>query len=1003
MSNNITLIGQNSGIVIDNVYGVELYVKSSMDYIRLVCLYAPKLSDISTTRFYSNQEIEYQNTFEFILTPTTGAGAAPNASEMTYDELFNPIDSENTFFGSEVYIRQDSNLHVYLVNNGYSYINTQKPYLYIGKLYPVSSTDLRISINTYSMKDYVIDAIPEHERTNNLREFMGVSFDQLYSQVYQKIRGLLSMQDPHEAPDIYLKYLLDTYNISSIIPIDSTNYNLDRFYIENLPDLLKRKGTYNSLEIMYKIIINSSNLFNIYEQWHDRIEEIPSSITTNTNELSGNVYYMSGFEGEDGSTVWEYNNPLLPNLVIENLGQVNEISYDDKKFGNSSMVLSSNEPNSSSYHVYNFRTNSVSGDLTISQWVKIKDLQHWNEDHPFYITEIFNLKKSTFLSTDPFFVVSFLSTGDGDPTHCIRSFNDYNNENYTEDEIDMPFNDEKWHHIAFVINGTNFAWYVDGEQKEQWNSSELNVSGTYFDVFGFSTYDMVSSPFYIDDLCILNYAKWTTNFDVPIKPWTMDENISIKDYCIDTGNTWEEHRYIEYYGSAVTSAGVGDRYYIDESYPTSDTGLILSPHYRTEIDLSTEPLDKLSIAPPSILTILKNKFEEIRPVARFAEYSEVIKLPSNFKGIYNDPTINTYSGKNVYAYAKTRCLSPIYNMEGMYFYHNNYMGIGKTKIVHSLNSKDIIVQCYSVGVNEVFERFYPISIEMTDNNYIMVDTTFTELTEVYIFISKVLNNTSDLVSYVLPSPYSDEIEFADTETSDISCIVSVQDEDRTEIIPTNHIINIPPTPHRLELSSFDGVYEISLDSVDYCAVHAANNLIINHLLGTKGLLIDVYLYEDGHYKKIIPENIIIIDDDSICIGVGDTSSSIQYLVSIRRVSKSNNLYTKEMLFERINVLKIGDGSSTIGYVPVNNNLQSEINYNKYTISADGLEKILPDSNFSTFNIKVEIKAEEDINITEIGLYDNGGDMLFYTTCSNISVLKGMILILYYNIEGVVNQ
>lgn len=190
------LVGSNSGVIVDNAYGIELYIKGLTNYYRLTCLYKPKSSDYNTSRKYSIEEVDTINLFEFTLTPKASAdGAAFYPSELSYDELFTN-DPDTEFTGSEIYIKKGSPLHYYLATNGYDeYININTPYLYFGKLYPKSAEDNTIQIETYFMKDYALNALPETNRTENLREFLGVAFDQLYSQVYNKMRNILRLSE----------------------------------------------------------------------------------------------------------------------------------------------------------------------------------------------------------------------------------------------------------------------------------------------------------------------------------------------------------------------------------------------------------------------------------------------------------------------------------------------------------------------------------------------------------------------------------------------------------------------------------------------------------------------------------------------------------------------------------------------------------------------------------------------------------------------------------------
>lgn len=277
------------------VDGLELYVKGLNDYYRLNCRYVPKSADY--VEMYTNVDEIEGNIFEFILTPPSGTGSANKPSILTYDELF--TNEEGTdFSGSEVYIKFDSPLNTYLNENvddssiAYSsYINTKQPYLYFGKLYPRDSATNKIMIDAFFMKDYVYKALPEVNQVDNLREFFGVAFDKLYQpQVYGKIRNILRLSDPLETKDEYLRYLLETYGTTSIVPSGNTDYDVERFFVRNISDLFKRKGTYESLSLLFKLITKTKNRLNVYEHWHSPLP--CSGGTTEQPTVSAAPFYV---------------------------------------------------------------------------------------------------------------------------------------------------------------------------------------------------------------------------------------------------------------------------------------------------------------------------------------------------------------------------------------------------------------------------------------------------------------------------------------------------------------------------------------------------------------------------------------------------------------------------------------------------------------------------------------------------------------------------------------
>ncbi len=747
------LVGGNSGIIVDNAYGIELYIKGVTGYYRLTCLYKPKSADYNTSRKYSIEEVDTINLFEFTLTPKASAdGAAFYPSELSYDELFTN-DPDTEFTGSEIYIKKGSPLHYYLATNGYDeYININTPYLYFGKLYPKSAEDNTIQIETYFMKDYALNALPETNRTENLREFLGVAFDQLYSQVYNKMRNILRLSDPYETKEEYLHYLLESYGTTSIIPSGSDDYDAERFFVKNLSALLKRKGTYEALVVLFRLITHTTNRLNVYEQWHE----------------------------------------FLPSAA----------------------------------------------------------------------------------------------------------------------------------------------------------------------------------------------------------PYPYD---SIETYCENAGYDWFEYPYVNYYPDPPSVSGVTERYY-DTGYPTwgttpisaaSDGSLLLSPHYRVELDLSTQPMGNGNIIDEEMYNVLLEKFEQFRPVARYSTYSQVIGLLSDFTDTYSD----TYDGK--YAeYIKTKCTKPVYGpIAGNYIFANWSTTETEISIVHNLGTKDILVQLYTIPE---FERIIPSNIIINSDNSLIVN--LSTPTPFYAFIASVKEFPDE----------SNEIDVfpvdTDTGSSNVSPIIDIwkqqnSNEYRYLMYPASHYFDAG-SPHTVSIpSTASGMtyHEITLNGPYFYTVTGSLSHTITHSLGTQGIVVEVFKISGTTFTKITPVSVILTDLDTLELNVTDTGT---YSVIIRKVTNWPYFDTISDVMYFLSYLKLGEGSSTSTYNPMITStgaLQDEIDSSYYTVRS--FDKYDATSEYSTYNIKVVIDINRNINITEAGLFNTSDELVYYTTCSPIFAAEGTRLTLYYTLEG----
>lgn len=754
---SFTLIGGNSGIVINNSYGIELYIKGGTDYYRLTCLYKPKSADYSTSKKYTAESVDTINLFEFILTPKAGEpGAAFYPSELSYAELFTN-DSDTEFTGSEIYIKKGSPLHYYLETNGYDkYINTKTPYLYFGKLYPKNAEDNTIQIETYFMKDYVLNALPEANRTENLREFFGVAFDQLYSQVYNKMRNILRLSDPYETKEEYLHYLLETYGTTSILPSGSVNYDAERFFVKNLSSLLKRKGTYEALVVLFRLITHTINRLNVYEQWHEPL-------------------------------------PLA-----------------------------------------------------------------------------------------------------------------------------AP-----------------------------------------------SPYD------------------------------------SIETYCTSAGYDWFECPYVNYYSNPPSASTVIERYY-DTGYPTWSTtptsaappgSLLLSPHYRVELDLSTQPIGNGNIINEEMYNVLVEKFEQVRPVARYSTYSEVVGLLSDFTDMYSD----TYDGK--YAeHLKTKCTKPVYGtISGNYIFANRSTTETEIGIVHNLGTKDLLVQLYTMTEDGTrFERIIPSNITITSINSIIVSLSIP--TQFYAFIASVKDPPDD----------SNEIDVfpldPDTGSSDAMPIVDIWKQQtsnkyRYAMYPASHFFTAG-SPHNVGIPTIEAgmtYHEISLRGSYIYTVNGSLSHTITHNLGTQGLIVEIFKITGTTFTKVSPIDIFLVDLNNIEVNVADYDT---YSIIIRKVTNWPYFDTIGDVMYFLSYLKLGEGTSTSTYNPMTTSageLQDEIDSSYYTVRS--FDKYYATGEYSTYNIKVVIDINRNINITEAGLFNTSDELVYYTTCSPIFAAEGTRLTFYYTLEG----
>jgi len=171
--------------------------------------------------------------------------------------------------GEPMYFRKDSFFHDWFRNNIDTYedkINPDKFFLYFGPILSISGSPTEYNIEFYGMKDWVIKALPEHNQTAKLKEFMTVYWDQIHQEVYNMTKTLWSLIDPKEVNIKHIDYLATRANVST----DKDKFGGDelRTWVDNLLFWLKRKGTYTSYIIVAQMLLgNTKNKINIFEMW----------------------------------------------------------------------------------------------------------------------------------------------------------------------------------------------------------------------------------------------------------------------------------------------------------------------------------------------------------------------------------------------------------------------------------------------------------------------------------------------------------------------------------------------------------------------------------------------------------------------------------------------------------------------------------------------------------------------------------------------------------------
>jgi len=223
----------------------------------------------------------------------------------------------------EMYFRKDSAFQDWLKNFAYNYyqsqfdidyvirnyVNTDKRFVYFGEIYHTvkeNQSDPELYHIVFNgMKDWVRSALPAPNRTEKAMEFFDTYFDQLYSEGYQLLKDVWTLRDARETDRKYLGYIPTFYDMLNEGVIDDWFLEQYREYAAELVWLMKRKGTYAAMYIIYDILCrNSRNIFNVMERWH---EDVGGIITEYEDHIYTELYGKDTPDGTLGAGVYWYS------------------------------------------------------------------------------------------------------------------------------------------------------------------------------------------------------------------------------------------------------------------------------------------------------------------------------------------------------------------------------------------------------------------------------------------------------------------------------------------------------------------------------------------------------------------------------------------------------------------------------------------------------------------------------------------------------------------------
>jgi hypothetical protein len=873
-----TLIGQNTGIVAKGGYWFDFYIMDSNGFKKV--------------RFSMNKSNYLSdNYFYFTKHP----------------------DDEDFEVDSEVYFRCNSYFHEWLKKYSLIYkyfVNTKTPFIYFGKIYPSGDN---YSIKFYGMKDYVMDALPEHNRTTKLREFMKLFFDKIYHKIYNLSKNAKTLMDPMEIDIDYLGYLADTYSVTLR---DTLNEQEKREFVRNIIYLLKRKGTYASIYIIWKLISNDPyNNINVYERCHEQWNISPTLPYFNDviytgyydsykEGCAGNKYYISPKEEDSESpSFYFYTKDSIvssPWSFSHSLGTKEILAM----FYNGKTIIRpySFEVTSSDVTVGYDGIESCSVILVKSEsnHTQSSSSTSWNVNHGLNSKEVI---VQAYDSND--MLISSYDVSLIDENNCTVTFND-------------------------SINGMVNIIKPEYTHTQLAESNEWNIK-----------HDLTSNVLLIQ--CYNNsYEKIRPEsivvVDINRAKITFDDDIN---------------GFAFIYGTTIDS----------------ESSEHLSTHYRVEIDLNCSPLGDNYIINEETERGLYQYWEMTRPVSRVSHYNLLIAPKTDFTKRY----VSNYNYNNTPKKGKIEtkcCVDTFVKIEGIDLYFQKFLS-EIWSFYHTLDTTDLIVQCYDINKNKII----PKDIQIL-NNYTVI-ATFSSKQNGYMVIK-----TAD---------YVHTQTLAASATWDINHSLNYK-ENITQIYNENRETELPKTLTLVDLDNELATFSQPLSGYSHLVkasyIYTGNSSTtwnIYHNLESQLVFIQCY---DSNYNLIIPKEIILNSENNCTVTFNQNQSGYAL---IYRAGQPQTQYSVMSNMASGGYLKLGTGTSGESW---NTDINNDIENNVYRVT--DVELDYDEDNYYVECTAIAPNLETDI--TEFGLFDKNNNLIFYSYCDPIYKMKEFGIKIFYRIE-----
>jgi hypothetical protein len=833
------LHGGRSSIIVDGGYWEKMWIN-----VKTINSEEPEYPGLVAYNFKINSSYRNGDNFNFDLGSLITLQASANGT----------FENE-----SEVYFKKGSYIYEWLTKNSEykDYFNTNKTWLYFGKIYLHSSSTSTYRIIFDGLKNFALNCLPLHQRTDNIQEFLKLYFDNIQHKTYNMTKDISTLIDPMEVDSNWIYYVAKNYNMDTDIGFSGLQL---REWVECLPNLLKRRGTYTSLYIIWKLFLkNTPDNLNIYNRWHNRNLYSTYGIRTPLGHFYDVLHQMSYGYRPEGCAGKKWYMKIFDDVATHDI-----------------------------YHQSN-------------------EALIWKTRHQMYtkniVVQCYDLSYNRIWPTK----VEAINTGLVEVTFStpqagyvfMESDEDYlHSQNDESIEWSISHNQDQ----KEVITQYQTLLY-NMMMPETIDISDANITSVNFssavDGYGIILKDGV----YAYNFKTTPLSEWSINHALG-KRELLVQTFDVNDLMTQANNIHldDENNCTITWSKPTSGYAILKTVEHETSLPNW-TDKVLSTHYKVEIDLSCAPLNDDDTIPKilseSTIDSLIEKWESMRPVTRVSHYHELISPITDFTGAYYP----LYSGYNSFLLTKYCASSSEYvpAASASEMVYNQYSNSNKWVVTHNFGTRNLIVQCYDRSNN----RIWPKSILGRYNNQIDIE------------FDKSVNGTAAVLSTAVSGYLYTENSSAGSSPWLINHALNLKEVisqyDNTsyrKIMPSDVELSDSNNLIATWSSYKNGMGLISASEVIWLETVPTSVWYIDHRLGCDSV---ICLFFDDNDKMIQPEYINLASNNRVVARFSDDTSGYAIVRSV------NKAFLESDVMDNISYWMLGCGVSGSSFDPVVNN------------------------------------------------------------------------------------